>query len=206
MPPAPGRAERGRPPQPVWHLLRAGWAGNGRALGVLDVWILWERLLATLQRIRPIREGGVLRHAVRRYRGPWVRLPDGGRVGPGAVVIELHLDNRRFARLTAAGVKPLGMVRLLREDLHALAHLVEGGALGPVAGLHGVAFMASAGPVLGFEFRELSHTLYLRLDRFFMAGLVLLYNPGGWGSVARHTERWPGEVWMSAGELRRRYL
>jgi hypothetical protein len=133
-------------------------------------------------------------------------LADGGRVGPGAVILELHLDNRRFAQLTGAGAKPLRMVRLLREDLHALARLVEGGALGPVAALHGTTFMAPAGPILGFEFRELAHTLHLRLDRFFMAGLVLLYNAGGWGSVEHHAARWPGEVWMSAGELRRRHL
>jgi len=206
MSPAPVPAERYRRPQPVWYLLRAGWARRGRALGVLDVWIGWERLLAALQRIRPIREEGVLRYAVRRYRGPRVRLHDGGRLGPGAVILELHLDNHRFAGLAAAGVRPLGMVRLLREDLHALARLVEGGALGPVAALHGTTFMAPAAPILGFEFRRLPHTLHLRLDRFFMAGLVLLYNPGGWRSVEHHSSRWPGELWMSTGELRRRYL
>lgn len=173
---------------------------------MLDVWIGWERLLGTLQRIRPIREEGVLRYAVRRYPGPPVTLRDGGWVGPGAVLLELHLDNLRFARLTAAGVRPLGMLRLLREDLRGLAHLVEGGALGPVAALHGTTFMAPAAPILGFEFRELPRTIHLRLDRFFMAGLVLLYNPGGWDSVEHHSSRWPGELWMSAGELRRRYL
>jgi hypothetical protein len=173
---------------------------------VLDVWIGWERLLTAVQRIRPVREGSVLRYAVKRYSGPWVRLRDGGWVGPGAVVLELHLDNRRFARLTAAGVRPLRMVRLLRDDLGSLARLVEGGALGPVAALHGTTLMAPAGPVLGFEFHELLHTVHLRLDRFFMAGLVLLYNTRGWGAVEQHSARWPGELWMSAGELRRRYL
>lgn len=173
---------------------------------MLDVWIGWERLLTAVQRIHPVREGGVLRYAVSRHPGPWVRLGDGGRVGPGAVILELHLDNRQFARLTAAGAKPLQLVRLVRQDLRALTRLIEGGALGPVAALHGITFMAPAGPVLGFESGELPHTLHLRLDRFFMAGLVLLYNPGGWGSVAHHAPRWPGEIWMGAGDLRRRYL
>lgn len=173
---------------------------------MLDVWIGWERLLAAWQRIRPIREGGVLRYAVRRYSGPPVSLRDGGRVGRGAVILELHFDNGEFTRLTAAGVGALRMVRLVREDLQALARLIEGGALGPVAALHGTSFMAPAAPILGFEYRELPRTFHLRLDRFFMAGLVLLYNRGGWSSVEQHASRWPGELWMSAGELRRGYL
>ena len=206
MSPAPGRPEHDRRPQPVWYLLRAGWARGGRAVGVLDVWLGWERLLTALQRIRPVREGSLLRYSVRRYRGRWVRMADGGRVGPGAVILEVHFDNHRFARLTASGVHPLRLVRLLREDLHALANLIEGGALGPVAALHGVTFMAPAAPILGFEARALSRTIHRRLDRYFMAGLVLLYNPRGWESVEHHAARWPGEVWMGAGDLRRRYL
>lgn len=200
------RAEHVGRPRPHWYLLRAGWARGGRAVGVLDVWIAWEHLLTAAQRVRPIREGSLLKYAMRRHSAAPTALPHGGWVGPGAVVVELHLDNHRFAELAAAGVPTLRLVRLLREDLRALARLVDGGALGPVAALHGVTFMAPAAPILGFQTREVPHNLHRRLDRYFMAGLVLLYNPDGWRSVEHHADRWPGEVWMSAGELRRRYL
>lgn len=174
-------------------------------MGVLDLWIVWERLLGAVQRVRPVREGSLLRYAVARYRGPAVRLADGGRLRRGATMLELHLDNHRFAELSAAGVHPLRVVRVLREDLHALSGLVASGALGPVAALHGVTLMAAGAPILGFEIRSLPRSLHRRLDRYFMAGLVLLYNPAGWSSVEHHAARRPGELWMSAGELRRRY-
>lgn len=204
MPSTSPRIERAGRPRPHWYLLRAGWAREGRALGVLDVWIGWERMLGALQRIRPIREGSLLRYAIRHHSARPVTLHRGW-VGRGAVIVELHLDNHRFAALAGAGAPPLRLVRLMREDLRVLASLVDGGALGPVAALHGVTFMASAAPILGFEARDVPHNLHRRLDRYFMAGLVLLYNPAGWRSVEHHAARWPGEVWMSAGELRRRY-
>jgi hypothetical protein len=99
----------------------------------------------------------------------------------------------------------MAMVREFREDVRGLAILVEGSSLGPVAALHGVSFAAPATRIAGFEVRPLPHTLHRRLERFFFAGLLLLYNAGGWRAVERHANRWPSEAWMSAGELRRRY-
>ncbi|MGH7918810.1 MAG: YkoP family protein [Candidatus Dormibacteraceae bacterium] len=182
-----------------------GWARGGRAVGVLDAWIVYERISERLEHVHPIREGGAFRYSVRRHRGPAVVLRDHGWVGKGATIVELHLDNRRFAELTRTGTHPMRMMRLFREDLRALAALIEGGALGPVAALHGVSLAAPATRGAGFEVRALPRTLHRNLERFFFAGLLLLYNSGGWRSVERQADRWPAEAWMSAGELRRRY-
>lgn len=189
----------------LWGLLRLGWARGGRAFGVLDVWIAWERLLARGQHIQPLREGGALRYSLRRHGGPAVMLVDGSVVRAGDPLVELHLDNRRFAELTASGRSPLTIVRMLRQDLRRLAALVEQGDLGAVRALHGITFVAAASPILGFEQRTLPHSVYRRLERFFLAGLVLLYHPHGWDAVRHHRARWPGEVWMSTAALTWRY-
>lgn len=195
---------RGRP-APTWELLRLGWARGGRAVGVLGVWIWWERFLGWRQRIRPVRPGAVLRYSVARHRGPRVVLGDGAIIDRGDPIVELHFDNRHLVELAGARTTSWGLLRLGREDLAALQRLLSTGELGPVKALHGVTLFAAAGRRLGFDTRPLRRSRYRALQRFFMAGLVMLYHPAGWEAVQRQGDRWPGEVWMSLNALDARY-
>jgi hypothetical protein len=187
----------GRPAR-AWQLLRLGWARGGRAAGVLDVWLGWERFLEWRQRIRPVRPGAVLRYSLTRHRGRLAVLRDGTAVRRGDPIVELHFDNRRLVELMAAGTTPWVLLRLFRDDLSALRRAIAGGRLGRVMALHGVTMFAPATARLGFEVRPLRRTWRLALVRFFMAGLVVLYHPAGWSAARRHAGRWPAEVWMSA--------
>jgi hypothetical protein len=200
-----------RPPRsakaagPSWNLLRLGWAKEGRAVGVLAVWIWWERLLAWRQRIRPVREDGILRYSLSRHRGRRVVLRDGRVIERGDRIVELHFDNRRLVEVSAVRTGPWGLLRRLPEDLAALQRLLATGQLGEVRALHGVTLFAAAGPRLGFEVRPLRRSRYMALQHFFMAGLVVLYHPEGWRVAQRQRARLPGEVWMSLGALNDRF-
>jgi hypothetical protein len=189
----------------AWELLRLGWAADGRAVGVLDVWICWERFLGWWQRIRPVRPQGVLRYSVARHRGRRVVLRDGTLVDTGDLVVELHLDNRRLVELARSRTKPWGLLRIGRGDLAALQRLLSTGELRQVKALHGVTLFATAGRRLGFESRPLRRSWYQALQRFFMAGLVMLYHPAGWEAVQHQGDRWPSEVCMSVTALDDRY-
>ena len=179
----------------AWHLLRLG---RGAA-GVLGVWVWWERLLARRQGIRPVREGAVLRYSLARHRGRTVTLEDGTAIAAGDPIVELHFDNRRLVDVAAAR-RPWALLQLIRDDLVALS----GEQLGPAKALHGFTMYAAAAPRLGFEVRRPRRSPYQALERFFMAGLVVLYHPTGWDALRGYGVRWPAEVWMSASALERR--
>jgi hypothetical protein len=172
---------------------------------VLGVWIWWERFLGWRQGIRPVRPGAVLRYSVARHRGPRVVLGDGAIIDRGDPIAELHFDNRHLVELAGARTTSWGLLRLGREDLGALQRLLSTGELGPVKALHGVTLFAAAGRRLGFDTRPLRRSRYRALQRFFMAGLVMLYHPAGWEAVQRQGDRWPSEVWMSLNALDARY-
>jgi peptidoglycan-N-acetylglucosamine deacetylase len=184
----------------AWHVLRLG---RGAA-GVLGVWAGWERSVDHRQRIRPVREGAVLRFGRACHRGPAVILRDGTVVDVGDPIIELHLDNRRLAQVGAARMPPWALLRLFRDDLAALGRDIAEGRLGPVRALRGVTLLAAAAPRLGFEVRRPPRSPYQALRRFFMAGLIVLHHPAGWDALRGYGGRWPAEVWMSAGALERR--
>lgn len=202
-PPADPSARR--QPKRIWSLLRVGWAKGGRAVGVLSVWLLVERLSTWLQRIRPVRSQAMLRFALTRHHGARLVLKDATVIERGDPIIELHFDNHRLVELTKTGTSPWPLLQLARADLAALEKRLSSGGPGEIRALHGVTLFAPAGYRLGFEVGPLPRTWRLALERFFMAGLVILYNPAGWRAAGHHATRWPGELWMSRATLERRY-
>lgn len=188
-----------------WQLLRLGWAGRGRAVGVLTVWLAWERFTRWRLALQPARPGAILCYTLARHAGRPVRLRDGTVLRRGDRLLEVHLDNPVLLRESLArGWRPWLTIQVLGEDLDALARRVAAGELGDVKALHGVSLLAWESRRLGFEVRPLPHTWRWRLVHFYLVGLGALYHPCGWrGSRALQT-RWPGELWLSAAELRRR--
>lgn len=200
-----GEGQKRMRPSRIWSLLRLGWARSGRTLGVLSVWILVERLTAWRQRIRPIRSGAMLRYALGRHRGRQVALRDGTVIAAGDPIVELHFDNHRLVELGTSGTSPWPFLQQARGDLAELERLLASGAIPDVKALHGLTLFAAAGTRVGFEVRALPKTWRFALERFFLAGLVVLYHPAGWKAAIRHAPRWPGEVWMGRAALAHRY-
>jgi len=186
-----------------WALPRLGRAGNGRALGVLSVWVLWDRLLEWSWRPRAVRPAGVLRYRLAHHWGRRLVLNDGTVVARGDAVIELHFDNRGLMRSSESpDWNPWSTMDRIDEDLVELARLMSAGRLGPIRALHGVTMFATPGRRLGFEVRPVRHTWNWSLQRYFMIGLLPIYHRDGWQEFDRmRRDRWPAELWMSVPHL-----
>lgn len=191
---------------PLFRLIRLSRAGGGRAVGVLSIWLWWDHLLDWYWRLRPVRPDGFLRYRLARHRGPPLTLRDGTAITPGDPLLELHFDNRRLLQRVGGGRwNPWQSFQLIDADLRTLNRLLESGELPPIRALRGVTLYAAAGPRLGFEVRPVPHTWGWALERFYLIGMLPIYHPDGWREVDRMRRgRWPGELWMSRGELARR--
>lgn len=190
----------------LFWLIRFSRAGRGRAIGVLSIWILWDRVLEWWWHPREVQPNGFLRYRLTRHSGRTISLCDGTVIRRGDALLELHFDNRRLLqRPDAPGWNPLQALRLIDADLRALNRLIESGELPPVRALRGVTLYAAAGPRLGFELHAVPHSWTWALERFYLIGLLPIYHPDGWHEVERMRRgRWPGELWMSRAALARR--
>jgi hypothetical protein len=186
-----------------WALPRLGHAGNGRAFGVLSVWVWWDHFLEWSFHPRPVRPDGVFRYRLAHHWGRRLVLRDGTVVERGDRVIELHFDNRGLMRSTAADDwNPWSMMDKLDADLDVLASLIADARIGPVRALHGVTMFASPGRRLGFEVRPVRHNWNWSLQRYFLIGLLPIYHRDGWHEFDRmRRDRWPAELWMSVPQL-----
>jgi peptidoglycan-N-acetylglucosamine deacetylase len=189
-----------------WALPRLSRAGNGRAVGVLSVWIGWNRLLEWLWRPRAVRPGGVLRYRRAHHWGRRLTLKDGTVVARGDAVLELHFDNEGLWQMTEArDWNPWETIERIEEDLNELAELIAHGRPGPVRALHGVTLFASPGRRLGFELHPVPHTWAWSLQRFYLIALLPIYHRNGWREFDRmRRDRWPAELWMSVNQLQHR--
>ena len=186
-----------------WALPRLGRAGHGRAIGVLSVWIWWDRFLQRRWRLTLVRPGGILRYRLAAYRGSAVTLNDGTAIKSGDRIVELHFDNATLMSVTGTSAwNPWEMMEGLDADLSELALLVSSGSLGHVRALHGVTLFAVPGRRLGFDVRPVPHTLVWSLRRYFLIGLIPIYHRDGWEEFDRmRRDRWPAELWMSTPAL-----
>jgi MFS family permease len=204
---ASSAAPHRRRPGAGWRL--AAGSRGGRARGFLRFWPVWERIYGMFypSQVIPNAPHGLLHIHLGRYHGPPITLPDGTQVRRGAWITELHFDNRQMsAAARTAGAFQL--TRMIAEDMRALAAWAS--APGPVArsvAVMGITLIGRAAPRLGFTVRERPVTIKTRLDRFFMDGLMAIYNPDGVHRLRRGTTygAFPMEVWMSRAELLRHY-
>ncbi|MFI5271952.1 MAG: MFS transporter [Ktedonobacterales bacterium] len=192
---------------PGWRLAFS--AHGGVARGFLRVWPVYERLWLLFHRVRAIPEApsGLLLIRFRRYHGRPLTLPDGTVMRRGDRIGELHFDNRAVARIAAQG-DALRLLPLLADDLRALAAWAQTPAVADnLRALYGYTLLGRAAVRLGFMTRERKRTPLTWLDRFFMIGLLALYNPRGTSRLRQGAtySSFPLEVWMSRGELGQRY-
>jgi MFS family permease len=198
---------RQRRPGAGWRL--AAGSRSGRARGFLRFWPIWERIYQAFLPTTAIPHAphGLLSVHLGRYHGRPITLPDGAQIRRGTRIAELHFDNRRLSA-AARTADSWRLIQMIAEDMGALAAWAsEPGKQAQAQAIRGLTLIGRAAPRLGFTVRQRPVTIIARLDRFFMTGLMAIYNPDGVRRLMRGTTygAYPVEVWMSRGELLRRY-
>lgn len=190
----------------MWRIVAHG-THPGDPHGLLLIWPRWEHLMHRVwPRLSiPGARHGLLRVRFAPYRGKPITLRDGATIRPGAIVGELHCDNRALLGIMRARRNPY---RACREDLHRLADWLErNDPECHIEAICGVTLLGVAAARLGFLVRARPSSLKARLDRWFMTGLLLIYTIEGmeWLNRGTTVRSLPREVWLTRRRLTAEY-
>lgn len=212
--PAPQPHEPTSPQQHQEHPVRPWWrlvfgSRSGQARGFLRFWPLWEWLTLRVMPHHEIPNAPHHLFEVQFTRSDCkpITLPDGTTIKRRDPIVHLHVNNRALSKIINE-TTPWQQLRMMREDLRALARWVAaGGFPSDVHAIYGYTLLGRTAPRLGFTIRQRPSSIRTRLDGFFLMGIIVLYHPAGRDRLAHGTtyETEPVETWMSVDELQRRY-
>jgi hypothetical protein len=190
----------------AWRIAALG-SHPGHPRGLLLAWPCWEWISHRIWPLSPIPNSrfGLLQFRLERFHGDPIVLPDGTRIEPGATVGEFHCDSHVMLEMVRRNENPYAAAR---ADMACLATWLD--TVDPqreIRAFHGITMLGSAAARLGFCVVDRAPSIKAWLDRLFMTGLLLLYTTDGLERLdrGRTLGRYPREVWMSRGELVRRY-
>ena len=180
-----------------WYLLRLN-IGSPHPRGVLTVWRLWERWYEYRHPVHLLTPHSLLRYARSRAQHTHT-FENGTVVTSGAPVLELHFNNAWLSSLTSHS--PWRLIVQLHTDLLVLQQLLKLQAFADIEALHGITIFGSPARRFGFDVVACKHNIGVRFERYFMAGLIMLYHPDGWNAVRHAAIRWPYELWLDRATL-----
>ncbi len=178
----------------------------GPLLHLYDVAYRWTRgLLGPEAAV-----GSILRLRLTRYRGRPFTLADGTPIQRGDQIGELHLNNERVAALHDGGRRSqqvgFDAVRAFRASLAALAERARENPRDQAARAFTATTIFYQGiERLGFEVRPLRRRLLSRIMGAFQRRLLAHFHPLGRRRPGRPRFAEAREIWISRGELLRRY-
>ena len=175
------------------------------------LWPVIDRLVIMSYHIKSLRSdgSGIICVELRRYKGHSLKLSDGSEVKPGDTIIELHLSSAWFRkRRKMSLIAPIWEVlHYFAKDLGYLAEQMVNEVFDcSITALHGSTLLHVGAKRLGFQIEELPNTLWKRLTQFYLAGLMQIHHLRGkerFNILGKPLE--VKEVWLSKGELLRRY-
>lgn len=180
---------------------------------ILWLWPFLDTIFSWWLGIKPLRKDktGIINIELRRYRGRPLHLDDGGEIKPGDLLIELHLNNawvvhrRKAANSLAEATWEFASA--FSDDLKYLAQQLVKGKFSPeIKAIHSVTPFYAASRRVGFTVLEMPDSLWKRLTRFYLSGLMQTYK---WLEAGRLAARAKPlvlkEVWMSKSKLLEKY-
>ena len=182
----------------------------GRAHGFLLFWPFWERFTRSLWHIRSIPHAPhrLLEVRFTRHTGRPIDLPDGTHVDRGDPIVELHLRSQAFLEM-GEQAPTWKQMQVLAQNMRALACWMQEPDFPsePRAVFSVTLLYRGAAPRLGFTLRPRPKSIHTYLERFFMDGLLVLYNRQGSARLQQGNTygTFPQEIWISRAELLRRY-
>jgi len=180
---------------------------------VLWLWPFLDSIFSWWLGIKPLRKDklGTINVELRQYRGRPLELDDGSEIKHGDLVIELHLNNAWVVHQRKAANSPAEvfweLTSAFSDDLKYLAQqLVEERFSPEIKALHGVTPFHAASRRVGFTVLELPDSLWKRLTRFYLSGLMQTYHFKGAERLAAGAKPLVvKEMWMSRLKLLERY-
>ncbi len=190
----------------AWRII-AGRTKPGEAHGLLKAWPAWEQLARLIWPVCEIPGApyGLLCLRIRPYRGEPVTLGDGTLIQPGALLAELHCNNRAILELVRQHRNPFAACR---HDLKRLSDWIQEDPVARrISALYACTILDKAADRLGFTVRPKPITLRRRLEKFFFKGLLLLYSQEGLARIQHGStiQTYPSDVWLSRNEFLRLY-
>lgn len=175
-----------------------------------QILVVWDGIYRFVHGLdRPASEvGPVLCVTTRLARGPRI-LPDGTRVGAGARVGAIHLNNERVSALHVNGLTPLGVGlefrRQLVASLRTLATLAASGEpLADIVAFEAVTIFHQGLMRLGFV-PEPGGLRWPRAVAVYQRALLASLHPAGALRLKRPTYQEARRLWLSRPALLRRY-
>ncbi|WP_281885525.1 polysaccharide deacetylase family protein [Paenibacillus sp. YYML68] len=188
-------------------------AGAARRI-VVTAWLMWERALIRLLRVKPIdHENTLLQLRVREYRGRSpLQLADGEEIKQGDQIAELHLDNYLLYELGKSSSSSVHLaIQLVRRTESLMPRIMQLIASDPaykdVKGLYGISLIHRGTKQLGFTVLDLPKGVFSHVTRLYLRLLLSIIHPRGKDRLKEKSELLvPKIIAISRKELMNRYI
>ncbi|WP_019123493.1 YkoP family protein [Brevibacillus massiliensis] len=181
--------------------------------GILVLWGIWDTLYHRCTRLQYVDKGrNIFRYVLLRYQGELLITADQQEIGPGDLILKLHIHNYLLAKLFYGINNDVKLALLLRrysqQSLPQLAKLLaEHPRAREVKGIVGTTLLYRGVEPFGFSVSDVPINWFFRYKRWYLKLMLSILHPEGRKRVRKGQQDLAlKRVYISKDELLRRYL